>query len=211
MIGEIVHNLRSALDHLAYQLVLTGECGQTLPRQRWRNIYFPICDKKSDFRGQLAEKLPGVGLRQLALIEREQPYKTYYVIDRSPLRRLRILSNTDKHRVVTPLLFAVREPLPHIRVPDTHKLLRVVWFSHPVEIGTVVAEVHVRPVLPEPKMDVDGKITTYAAFDDGAATGLYLDSMLGAVTRILESFEPFFDGLSSLSLTKSLEPRRPTC
>jgi hypothetical protein len=127
MIGEIVHNLRSALDHLAYQLVLTGECGQTLPRQRWRNIYFPICDRKSDFRGQLAEKLPGVGLRQLALIEREQPYKTYYVIDRSPLRRLRILSNTDKHRVVTPLLFAVREPLPHIRVPDTHKLLRVVW------------------------------------------------------------------------------------
>lgn len=194
MIGEIVHNLRSALDHLAYQLVLTGRCGTSLPRNRWKDIHFPIYDTKLSFRDQLSKRLPGVGLRQLALIEREQPYKTYHVIERSPLRRLRILSNTDKHRVVTPLLFPVREPVPQIAVPKTHELLRVVWFSRPVEAGTVIAEVHVKPLVPEPKMDVEGKLTTYVAFDDGAGTGLYLDSMLGAVTRILESFWTFFEG-----------------
>lgn len=45
---------------------------------------------------------------------------------------------------------------------------------------------------------MDGRVTTYVAFDDGAGTGLSLTSMLGAVTRILESFEPFFDGLNPL-------------
>jgi hypothetical protein len=38
--GDVLNNLRSALDHLAYQLVLVGT-GDVAPT--WR-VYFPIAD-----------------------------------------------------------------------------------------------------------------------------------------------------------------------
>ncbi len=46
--GDFIHNLRSSLDHLAYQLAVTASGMPTPPNERVVN--FPIYSKRSKFR-----------------------------------------------------------------------------------------------------------------------------------------------------------------
>lgn len=88
VVGDITHNLRSALDQLATQLVLVGSNPE---KADGTQVHFPIYDKRDDFRRECERRLPGVGLRQRGRIEMEQPYKRYHQVGLSPLRRLREL------------------------------------------------------------------------------------------------------------------------
>lgn len=72
LIGDIAHNLRSALDHLAWELVRIGSDRQ--PRMP-RMVQFPCCDTPGEFRAELGKRLPGVGAEYIAAIEDLQPYK----------------------------------------------------------------------------------------------------------------------------------------
>ena len=94
--GDVVHNLRSSLDHLAWQLALLTT---TTP---YNLTQFPIALTPGEFgskRGQLMirDLIP----EHRALVERFQPYNGTNR-DWTPLalRDLRVLSNTDKHRVL---------------------------------------------------------------------------------------------------------------
>jgi hypothetical protein len=101
IVGDYVHNLRSSLDHLIWQIVL----GRGITPDK-RNE-FPIYGNRTEFvrrveRPFLAGKpsaLYGVGERTFARIEVLQPYHAP-----DPLRHglgiLQALSNTDKHRVL---------------------------------------------------------------------------------------------------------------
>ena len=101
LIGEILYNLRSALDHLAYQLVILGN-GQ--PND---NTYFPVRETPFTNKGVLrgAELCPPVNHPQVAdLIEMCQPYRgvdgSPHPFNLSPLWRLHRLNIIDKHRVL---------------------------------------------------------------------------------------------------------------
>ncbi len=88
--GDVVHNLRTALDHLAHQLVLVGSPEGTPPRQ----IEFPILDSKEDYEKRKASKTRGMRADAVQAIDELKPYK-----DGNPvLWRLRELDNIDKHR-----------------------------------------------------------------------------------------------------------------
>jgi hypothetical protein len=51
IIGEIVHDTRSALDHLAYALsILNKGPAPNRPNRQWREIAFPITTSPSAFR-----------------------------------------------------------------------------------------------------------------------------------------------------------------
>lgn len=97
IIGDAVHNLRSALDHLAWQLALES----VLAKTPWR-IEFPIIldDPASnpEVRGRFSGKLKLLRPDSHALIEAAQPYKTGG--SSHPLWLLQSLWNTDKHRVL---------------------------------------------------------------------------------------------------------------
>ena len=54
--GEIIQNLRSALDHLAYQLFLRGG---NAPGSG-RHIYFPICESKTAYDDKKRRKTRGM-------------------------------------------------------------------------------------------------------------------------------------------------------
>jgi hypothetical protein len=97
IIGDAVHNLRSALDHLAWQLAVPS-ARATTPRR----IEFPIFldDPATDreIRGALTKKLNCLRPESQAIIDGAQPYKTG---DRHhPLWLLQTLWNTDKHRTL---------------------------------------------------------------------------------------------------------------
>jgi hypothetical protein len=198
VLGDFIHNVRSALDYLAWRLVEIGD--QRASRlKRWRpeNVYFPIYDSRERFR-ENCWRLPGLTLRQWAILEREQPYKRYFDTSLSPLSRLRDLSNKDKHQLVTPIKLASEDPSGLVfRANNDCRILGAMPILFvPFEVGAPVEVVSVEIVGPYPEVKVDGQMIFYIALEDGAHASLYLGNMIGATRRILEAFEPFFDSKS---------------
>ena len=89
--GDIIHNLRSSLDHLAYQLVVVG-CGM----EPSRRIEFPIAKDFSTYESEKVKKVEG--MRELAIkyIDNSKPYKGGNQV----LWRIHELDNIDKHRTL---------------------------------------------------------------------------------------------------------------
>jgi len=99
MLGDCVHNLRSALDHLVCQLTLLNggsmeDCGQT---------QFPIASKcEGQFESMADRRIPGLSMKHRAMVKRLQPYHAGNQAWRHPLAILATLSNADKHRILNP-------------------------------------------------------------------------------------------------------------
>ncbi len=87
LVGEIIYNLRSALDYLIYELARldSGEVQD--------DTQFIIEDCEKDFRRRRQSKLKGISYEHVAIIERLQPFNGCDWI-----QILRDLSNPDKHR-----------------------------------------------------------------------------------------------------------------
>jgi hypothetical protein len=105
VVGDIAHNARSALDHLFWQLALV-HCGGVMPWSEGdqRRIQFPIDDTAADFAKNKRRKF--VAPEHWTIIEGHQPHSRG--LDKAhaflhPVVRLREFSNTDKHRVITPV------------------------------------------------------------------------------------------------------------
>ncbi|MDE0145225.1 MAG: hypothetical protein OXI53_00015 [Nitrospira sp.] len=92
-VGEILYNLRSALDHLVSQLLLAN--GQEPSHQ---NAY-PIVNEESEW-SRNKHRLKGVMPRVEFIVERLQPYTggLYLPFDVSVFRTLHTLCNIDKHQ-----------------------------------------------------------------------------------------------------------------
>ncbi len=97
MIGDVVHNLRAALDHLACQLVIHGG-GKVTPKTE-----FPIKASLANFRKKVGEHLASASPLAVLFVETCKPYKGG---NRAlwPLHRLDI---EDKHRMLIPTWVAV--------------------------------------------------------------------------------------------------------
>lgn len=97
-IGEHLHDLRSSLDHLAWQLVLEAK---GTPTDKTR---FPVRDTDPGTNKKGEPRTPGVSggvsSRALALIREAQPYQFGARHAEHPLWLLQQLWNIDKHRYV---------------------------------------------------------------------------------------------------------------
>lgn len=111
IVGDVIHNLRSALDHLAWQLAC-GAAGGT-PRKS-KDVVFPICDPRQPGKtcktpGYLAtadwqkmhEFEPCKGLNN-----RPDGWSASYV---HQLTLLKELSNADKHKTLPVVLLLTNE------------------------------------------------------------------------------------------------------
>jgi hypothetical protein len=105
ILGDIVHNLRSTLDHLVWQMVLehSGDPSALRPRP-----YFPICLTESDWERVLAKGVRGVSSESSAMLRSVQPFVTNPLQpERAPLNTLHELWNQDKHRVILAIAAAL--------------------------------------------------------------------------------------------------------
>ena len=91
-LGEIVYNLRSALDQLVWQLVHANY------KTPGRHNEFPILDDESRFNEAVKSKLKGVSQKSSDKIKEMQPFCENDEWD--ALKTLHALCNIDKHRNV---------------------------------------------------------------------------------------------------------------
>jgi hypothetical protein len=124
-IGDIFHNLRCALDHLAWQLVLAN--GRTGTPQ----TAYPIFDTIKIYKARCGAKVNGISSTAIDLINQTKPYKG----GNDDLWRLHKLDNIDKHR----LLLAVGIICPTM-ILDFNALAKS---QNPKMVGTL-------PIVPLP-------------------------------------------------------------
>jgi hypothetical protein len=123
IIGDVVHNLRSALDHLVWQLTLAN--GHTPPAvipgkgpgSEWKNIRFPTYTFDSRKRYLSGRRIPwrykppcslwGVRSALRTELQRLQPFNHRQDALKKPLAILEELWNIDKHRHLHLALFFV--------------------------------------------------------------------------------------------------------
>jgi len=97
--GDAIHNLKSALDHLAFQLVSVGVESGIERRGRWEDIQFPIAYSSDAYESRKLRYVEGARREAIEAIDRLKPYK-----DGNPaLWRLYKLDNTDKHSLIFPI------------------------------------------------------------------------------------------------------------
>ena len=147
-IGEILHNLRSALDHLIWELVIlaTGS-----PPDLPTKLQFPIFKTKERFKSRgIPQQLASVPQAAIDLIESEQPFNVGG--DKNPLWHLSELSNCDKHRTLH--LTGVMVQVFSVDMP---RILEQMEIRHlesakagPIQQDAVIGRVHLSGSLPWP-------------------------------------------------------------
>ena len=107
--GEVVYQLRSALDHLAFDLVKRNQSGITLPANWDARCDFPLWLRIPDDQinsghtipplpySCFTKSLPGISKTAFAFIESVQPYRSG-AGTHNVLRLIANLSNIDRHR-----------------------------------------------------------------------------------------------------------------
>jgi hypothetical protein len=157
IIGDILHNLRSALDHLVWQLVLFNGADPTTRNQ------FPIESGEQRFAKAARRMLAGVAEHHIEQIKGVQPFAQgesdeFGNARASALVLLRDLSNQDKHRLINPVMAAMggpgaKTPLVFGGNDDAGPLGEIV-FSGRIAGGEEFARVRIEPVGPKPEVSL---------------------------------------------------------
>jgi hypothetical protein len=219
--GDVIHNLRSALDHLVYQLAVEHTNDNIVDPNATQ---FPICDRRgrspdkkgrggSGFRREAKRHLGEVDLLHRARIESFQPYPRRKGRNFLYLRLLRDLDNRDKHRLLVPSIIAPasftypltpmvalilrrvatrRRVIPSGGLPLSTSGLRI--NRVPIELGTELRRL--MPFSPTHKgfkVKVIGSLMPTVTFGDGGPTIIATHRMIETVTHIVGSFEDAFE------------------
>jgi hypothetical protein len=215
LVGDCIHNLRSALDHLVYQLAILA-LGRDLTEDEARSCMFPIHIKREQWnRGRIKLLRPGEQTR----IEELQPFNAadsslwlptpgylqgVPALVPSLLGRLETLEVVDKHRLVhatwraAEWFNAAQPPIP---------LIGYETIGDALENGAEVGRWHYD--LPRP--DLPANMDMHRYFPIGVALGdppfmngavELLSSCRDAVAAVIDIFRPCItEGLPALPLS----------
>ena len=140
--GDVIQNLRSALDHLAYQLVIVG----TRKPGPFTHVYYPIAKSATDYETEKLRKTKGMRQDAIDAIDATKPYRG----GNDTLWQLHELNLVDKHRlllsagayfqsmdamvdILRNLEKQVGHPIPKIQYPISPMIKRF-----PLEVGDVL-------------------------------------------------------------------------
>jgi hypothetical protein len=191
-IGDVLHNLRSCLDSVAFELAQRSSGGAMSPKQE-KAIYFPICEDSDAFEDFLGHKhRAGVfGEHEVKALRCAQPFalreefakhgvslptteaEEYKI---NELARLERLNNLDKHRYL-PMLgwhFSIAYGIKDGPIPNRCRLQRLVAFSD----GDVIGQAMWSGPGPDPVGNLKIEMDLTLAEDPGYATGL-MDALNG--------------------------------
>jgi hypothetical protein len=196
IVGDVVHNLRSALDHLVCQLVLFNHQTPTTGNQ------FPIESDRTRFSKSARRMLAGVRDDHATRIEALQPFNRTEDDELSKARAwalglLRDLSNQDKHRLINPVT-AVTTPNTEFVFGsnDDAGPIGEIVFSGRIAAGVEFARIHIAPQGPDPHVRLLTEKVSSDAFFAGSEMPVItvMRALRMTAANILLGFEPDLDG-----------------
>lgn len=191
LISDVLHNLRSGLDHIAYTLAANFTI--PLPQEIAEQSEFPIfgdVDRKGQsgagarlFRDSGLRKIRGVAPAAQAIIESLQPYHRGHGFVSDPLWKLHELSRIDKHRLFHPIAYhftgAILDPYKSFNAQLSGTIS---VYGGPVERDTKIVRYPAEPVNPGLEMHVDFKPAIGIAFPMGSVAAN--EEIVGALAGI---------------------------
>jgi hypothetical protein len=215
LLGDTVHNYRSALDHLAWALVQRGT-KPVLSNSQASGVYFPIADTRHEFNASLVgkrPKLPGVRRADIAIVRRYQPYihgqrnvpnHVFFVLDQ--------LSRHDKHRTIQPIV-GTPEAAYFKAVAQHDCLVRRVRrraLRRALKVGTEVGWIFVKRTGPNPQIEMEGEIPVYPAINERLRLEKWLEVTMGITFKLLREFGEPFEGAMALIDAHAPPPPSPS-
>jgi hypothetical protein len=207
LIGEYIHDLRSALDHLAFELSFR-DTGGTIPT---RKIAFPCCWTRAqwdDIRVQ-RDKLRGINETHRTMIYRTQPcYRrndattNVYSLRRRKRHQLSDLQDFwdhDKHRSLQPIVSAPMQVHGHVTEirdckPRGGLHMDPSLMGEPLKEGTQAYWLPVRVTGPDPHVEMDIQVAVGIAFRNRLPALETLGHIGNWVAGTIERFAPVFEG-----------------
>jgi hypothetical protein len=195
LLGDALHNVRCALDHMAWHLVAIGGSPPTKIEDQ-RRVGFPIYDTASGFAKSVRPRIPGVSPAQQAIIERHQPHHRGKGVGTHPLALLQDLNNTDKHRELRTLVAAQGENFrfdliaPIGSQPDRVEIAPPFKDGGIFELGTEITRAYGRFVDGEMTVAFVGDIGI--ALDNGLDPKSTFDAIHVEATTVLQELEATF-------------------
>ena len=156
IIGDYVHALRSALDHLVWQLVTVAN-GITPTEKTESSITFPVVTKHPmEFWNRPMIQRGDLTLEQGLMLEKFQPYRAIGLEKTTPLADLHALWNLDKHRLITPIKVTLSKTEgPEFFFKDARVVGEPKWDSEvALKDQTDVAWVTIEVTGPDPQVEV---------------------------------------------------------
>lgn len=206
VIGDFIHDLRSALDHLAFELSFRDTDG-TIPN---RKIAFPVARTQADWSAPTTKaKMKGINETHRAMIYRTQPCyrrkdapagaRTVGRRPRSALADLEDFWNNDKHRTLQPVASSTANlhgEIVDIRdcVPRGNLHIERSVFGRPLEAGTQAFWMPIRPTGPKPEVEMEFQVAVRITFRNGLTATDTLARLGNWVSDVIAFFAPEFEG-----------------
>jgi hypothetical protein len=164
VLGDVAHNYRSALDHLAWAIVRRGRTPpNVLSESQQTAVQFPIAEGRRQFNDSLERRLPGARPRDVAKVRRRQPYqyRSQWRRRRHFLTVLAALNNSDKHRTLQPIWTQPTRIDIEIRRMQDCSVPRIGWTRRatPLEVGSEIAFIRARKLGSRPGLDLRVRTT----------------------------------------------------
>lgn len=194
LIGDAAHNLRSALDHIAYAFAKPSNWKEE------KKVAFPLCSKRSEFRARAPALLPGISRKVMAAVQRAQPYHGGKGSKTKALGQIQAINNWDKHRSM--LVAAVGSPEVNFTahtLPPTDIVSFRIFAKRPFKLGTIICRFQLAESKTKPKMSVTGKLKIHIVFADGMPKEVVTFPVFGILARaskfidteLIPTFEKF--------------------
>ncbi len=191
ILGDFFYNLRSCLDHLAWQLVLLdgGTPGD--------HTAFPVIRDFGNWKSGGGGVLKGIGKGHFDAIETLQPYPTRNDPCSRALEVVDTCCNRDKHKTLHPA-FAVLDPRPEALILQREPFFAANVEVHypgagkPLEDGAEFARLHVTTPEPQPGAHMEVEFPIVLGFGESGLAIKSLPQIAMLIESVVEQFTPDF-------------------
>ncbi len=201
IVGEIAHDLRSALDGLVWQLAKRDRGIESTTTEFPIYLKGPRSKRATRFPGRRG-RVEGINSRHLAMLEAVQPYKRRHGFRRSHLWSLHELNNADKHRLLQVVAAVPLQVGMHVERAFFPRGGRLGGFDQirrrgPLETNTQIARFRVSgkgvqvQMHPEITLDIEFSEGCDAVKNSPVVQRIYL--MAEDVMKIVNIFVPELD------------------
>jgi len=197
LIGEVAHSLRSALDHMTWQLALS----QT--STPYDKTEFPIFTDSALYNRDGSRSIRNLSVAQRAFVESLQPYHAGNGAKAHPLWLLHELDNTDKHRLLlvtnAAIVYGPNPPgqfgfsftggdFSKLQTIKTELILHA-KLGVPMEDNAKVVTFKITDWGLQEQVQVNAQATSSIVFGKGirANSGRRVDETLGSIVRQVDS------------------------